>query len=111
MRCGFFELCIRKVGRVIMVVYCFKFGDIVFVCGFYGNGFLVDEWEGMDFFFIVVGFGIVLFRSVFLYVMDNCWKYGNIIFINMVRYGKDFFFYKEFEVMKDLVEVENVKII
>ncbi|MDK2782869.1 MAG: hypothetical protein PWQ32_458, partial [Thermococcaceae archaeon] len=77
----------------------------------YGNGFPVDKWEGMDLLLIAAGLGTAPLRSVFLYAMDNRWKYGNITFINTARYGKDLLFYKELEAMKDIAEAENVKII
>ena len=111
MRKGFFELCIRKAGRVTTVVHRLKPGDTVLVRGPYGNGFPVDEWEGMDLLLIAAGLGTAPLRSVFLYAMDNRWKYGNITFINTARYGKDLLFYRELEAMKDLAEAENVKII
>ncbi|RLF45699.1 MAG: cytochrome-c3 hydrogenase subunit gamma [Thermoplasmata archaeon] len=111
MRRGFFELCIKKAGRVTNKIFELKPGDIVGVRGPYGNGFPVDEFEGNDLLLIAAGIGMAPLRSVFLYALDNRWKFGNITVINSARYGKNLLFKKELEAMRDVAEAENIRII
>jgi len=110
-RKAFFELCIRRVGRVTAKIHELKPGDIVGIRGPYGNGFPVEKFEGLDLLIVAAGIGMAPLRSVFLYAMDNRWKFGNITVIHSAKYGKELVFAKELEAMKDIAEAENVKII
>lgn len=111
MRRGFFELCIKKVGKVTNKIHELEPGDFVGVRGPYGNGFPVDEFEGGDVLLIAAGIGMVPLRSVFLYTVDNRWKFGNITVINSARFGNKLLFRKELEAMRDIAEAENIRII
>ena len=111
MRRGFFELCIKKAGRVTSKIFELKPGDIVGVRGPYGNGFPVDKFEGNDLLLIAAGIGMAPLRSVFTYALDNRWKFGNITVINSARFGKNLLFKKELEAMRDVAEAENIRII
>lgn len=111
MRRGFFELCIKKAGRVTSKIFDLKPGDMVGIRGPYGNGFPVEEFEEHDLLLIAAGIGMAPLRSVFMYALDNRWKFGNITVINSARYGKKLLFKKELEAMKDVAEAERVRII
>lgn len=111
MRRGFFEMCIKKVGKVTDIVHTLHPGDFMGIRGPYGNGFPMAEFENSDILLIAAGIGMVPLRSVFLYATDNRWKFGNITVINSARYGKNLLFRKELEAMRDIAEAENITII
>lgn len=111
MRRGFFELCIKKAGRVTSKIFDLKPKDIVGVRGPYGNGFPIKEFEESDLLLIAAGIGMAPLRSVFMYALDNRWKFGNITVINSAKYGKTLLFRKELEAMRDVAEAENIRII
>lgn len=111
MRRGFFELCVKKTGRVSDKIHELKPGDFAGVRGPYGNGFPVDEFEGSDLLLIAAGIGMAPLRSVFMYAVDNRWKFGNITVINSAKLGDTLLFRKELEAMRDVAEAENIRII
>jgi len=111
MRKGFFEMCIKKVGKVTDMIHKLQPGDFVGIRGPYGNGFPMHEFEGSDVLLVAAGIGMVPLRSVFMYAMDNRWKFGNITVINSARYGDKLLFRKELEAMRDIAEAENIRII
>ncbi|KAA0014008.1 MAG: cytochrome-c3 hydrogenase subunit gamma [Thermoplasmata archaeon] len=111
MRRGFFELCIKKAGRVTDKIHELQPGDVVGVRGPYGNGFPVQEFEEKDLLLIACGIGMAPLRSVFMYAIDNRWKFGNITVINSAKTGKRLLFRKELEAMRDVAEAENIRII
>jgi len=111
MRRGFFELCIKKVGKVTSMIHKLHPGDFVGIRGPYGNGFPMNEFEHSDILLIAAGIGMVPLRSVFMYAVDNRWKFGNITVINSARYGDKLLFRKELEAMRDIAEAENIRII
>jgi len=111
MRRGFFEMCIKKVGKVTDMIHKLQPGDFVGIRGPYGNGFPMQEFENSDILLIAAGIGMVPLRSVFMYAVDNRWKFGNITVINSARYGDKLLFRKELEAMRDIAEAENIRII
>ncbi len=111
MRVGFFELCIRKAGRVTAKIHELKPGDIVGIRGPYGNGFSMEKFQDRDLLLVAAGLGMAPLRSIFLYALDNRWKFGNITIINTAKMGKELLFMKELEAMRDIAEAEDIKII
>ncbi|MEM1514026.1 MAG: FAD-binding oxidoreductase [Candidatus Thermoplasmatota archaeon] len=111
MRKGFFELCIKTAGRVTKKIHEMKPGDIAGVRGPYGNGFPIQKFEEKDLLLIGCGIGMAPLRSVFMYAVDNRWKFGNITVINSARTGNKLLFRKELEAMRDMAEAENIRII
>jgi sulfhydrogenase subunit gamma (sulfur reductase) len=111
MRKGFFELCIKTIGRVTEKISKLNPGDIVGVRGPYGNGFPVDAFEENDLLLIAAGIGMAPLRSVFMYAVDNRWKFGNITVINSAKFGDTLLFKRELEAMKDVAEAEDIRII
>ena len=110
-RIGFFELCIRRAGRVTSEIHKLKPGDMVGIRGPYGNGFPMDRFYNRDLLLVAAGLGMAPLRSVFLYALDNRWLFGNITIINSSKYGKDLLFMKELEAMKDIATAEDIEII
>ena len=111
MRRGFFELCIRKAGRVTTKIHELQPGDIVGIRGAYGNGFPMEKFWNKDLLLVAAGLGMAPLRSVFLYALDNRWRFGNITIINSAKYCKELLFTKELEALRDIAEAENIRII
>ncbi|MFW6110652.1 MAG: FAD/NAD(P)-binding protein [Thermoproteota archaeon] len=75
---GYFELCVRAIGRVTNGLHKAEEGDEVGIRGPFGNGFDVDFLRGKDLLFISGGLGIAPLRSLVRYVRDNCSDYGEV---------------------------------
>jgi len=111
MRIGFFELCIRKTGRVTEKIHELKPGKLIGIRGPYGNGFPMEQFWDRDLLLVAAGLGMAPLRSIFLYAIDNRWKFGNITIINSAKLGKDLLFRKELIAMRDIAEAEQIQII
>ncbi|MFX0014483.1 MAG: FAD-binding oxidoreductase [Promethearchaeota archaeon] len=111
MRVGFFELCIRKTGRVTEKIHELKPGNLIGIRGPYGNGFPMEQFWDRDLLLVAAGLGMAPLRSIFLYAIDNRWKFGNITIINSAKLGKDLLFKKELVAMRDIAEAEQIQII
>ena len=111
MRTGFFELCIRKAGRVTTKIHELTHGDVVGIRGPYGNGFPMEKFWDKDLLLVAAGLGMAPLRSVFLYALDNRWRFGNIAIINSAKYSKELLFNRELEALRDIAEAENISII
>jgi sulfhydrogenase subunit gamma (sulfur reductase) len=110
-RVGFFELCIRRVGRVTDVIHRLQPGDVVGIRGPYGNGFPMKKFFDRDLLLVSAGLGMAPLRSIFLYAIDNRWKFGNITIINTAKTGAELLFKKELEAMRDIAVAENINIV
>lgn len=110
-RIGFFELCIRRAGRVTDVIHKLKPGDLVGVRGPYGNGFPMEKFWDRDLLLVAAGLGMAPLRSIFLYAMDMRWRFGNITIINSAKTHSELLFDRELEAMRDIATAENIKII
>lgn len=110
-RIGFFELCIRKAGRVTSQIHKLEPGDIVGIRGPYGNGFPMEKFHDRDLLLVSAGLGMAPLRSIFLYAIDNRWRFGNITIINSAKYCRELLFDRELEAMRDIAEAEDIKII
>jgi len=74
----FFELTIRKIGKVTGKLFALHPGDIVHVRGPYGNYFPLEEVEGKNLYFIAGGIGLAPLRSVINAAFEKSEKYGEI---------------------------------
>lgn len=110
-RIGFFELCIRRAGRVTNIVHQLEPGDVVGVRGPYGNGFPMEKFWDRDLLLVAAGLGMAPLRSIFLYALDNRWRFGNITIINSAKFGGELLFKKELEAMRDIATAENINIV
>lgn len=75
---GYFDLAIRKAGRLTAVLHTLGEGDKVTIRGPLGNGFPVEALEGSDLLFVAGGIGIIPLRSLINYVMDNRRDFGKV---------------------------------
>jgi len=74
----FFELTIRKIGKVTEKLFALHPGDIVYIRGPYGNPFPLEEVEGKNLYFIAGGIGLAPLRSVIKAAFERREKYGEI---------------------------------
>jgi sulfite reductase subunit B len=75
---GFFELTIRKIGRVTKKLFELKTGEIVYIRGPYGNSFPLSEMRGKNLYFIAGGIGLAPLRSVINTALKKRDEYGEI---------------------------------
>lgn len=60
----YFEICIKKVGRVTSYLYNLKEGDFIGYRGPFGNGFPMEKIKGKNVVVIAGGIGIIPLRSL-----------------------------------------------
>jgi sulfhydrogenase subunit gamma (sulfur reductase) len=108
---GFIEMCIRNTGRVTSKIHELKPSAILGVRGPYGNGFPMEKFWDKDLLLVAAGLGMAPLRSIFLYALDNRWRFGNITIINSAKYCNELLFNRELEALTDIATAENIKII
>ncbi len=69
---------IRQVGSCTEALHRLKPRDKFAVRGPYGNGFPMQEYEGMNLTFVAGGIGLIPLRSCIVYALKNRSKYGRI---------------------------------
>ena len=94
---GYFEICVRKVGKVTDAIHKLKEGDKVGIRGPFGKGFPTEELKGKDLLFIGGGIGMVPLRSFVNYAVANRKDYGRIIILYGARTPKELFPFPEME--------------
>ncbi len=94
---GYFEICVRKVGKVTSAIHNLKEGDKVGIRGPFGKGFPTEELKGKDLLFIGGGIGMVPLRSFVNYAVHNRKDYGRIIILYGARTPKELFPFPEME--------------
>jgi len=92
---GYFELCVRKAGRVTGALASLKKGDEVGIRGPYGNFFPVEELRTQPLVFVAGGIGLAPLRSVIKYVLDKRGDYGDVIILYGARTKEDIVFADE----------------
>lgn len=73
----YFELCIKKVGKLTEKIHRMKKGDIVGIRGPYGNGFSIEQLYGFNLIFIAGGIGLAPLRSLIeeTFAEREIWQY------------------------------------
>ena len=69
---------IREVGSCTSALHQLKPNDKFAVRGPYGNGFPMEEYEGMNLTFVAGGIGLIPLRTCIVYALQNRTKYGRI---------------------------------
>lgn len=92
---GFFELCVRRAGRVTAVMHRMKAGDPFCFRGPYGRGFPMDELAGSDLLFIAGGIGLVPLRSAINYALAKREDYGRVTILYGTRSPAEILFREE----------------
>ena len=91
----YFELVIRKEGKVTSVLHRLKAGDNVSIRGPFGHGFPVKILVGNDLLFVAGGLGIVPLRSLINFVIDNRRDFGKVDILLGCKTPRDMLFGEE----------------
>ena len=78
---GYFELCVRRVGKITEAMHKLNVGDKLGIRGPFGHGFPVDELKGKDMLFVAGGLGIVPLRSLINFVIDKRKDFGKVLIL------------------------------
>lgn len=92
---GRFELCIRDMGGLTRHLQRLDAGDHVGVRGPLGNGFPVDNMEGMDCLIVAGGIGLAPLRSLINTILADRDRYGRLVILYGSRTPKDMLFADE----------------
>jgi len=105
-RKGYFDMCVRRVGKVTEALHRLQKGDAIGIRGPFGRGFPTTEVEGKDILFVAGGIGLVPLRAIIQYVLDNRDKYGRVIILYGTRTPEDRLFLDELKEWKERDDVE-----
>jgi len=75
---GYFEMCVRNVGRVTGALQKLEPGAQIGIRGPFGRPFPMESFEGDDLLFVAGGLGLVPLRAAIEYALDNRDKYGKV---------------------------------
>ncbi len=91
---GYFELCVRKTGKVTDALHLVQTGTQVGIRGPFGRGFDPAEYYGYDLVFIGGGIGLVPMRSLINYVLHPTYrsKYNKISILYGAKNPTEFLF-------------------
>jgi len=91
---GYYEITIKRTGKVTDMIHSLKAGDSVWIRGPFGNTFPLEQMEGSDLFFVAGGLGLAPLRPFILYALNeqNRKKYGKIKMLLAARTGRDHVF-------------------
>ncbi|GHS95718.1 oxidoreductase [Synergistales bacterium] len=95
----YFEITIKRTGKVTDKIHTLKEGDFVWIRGPFGNTFPVEKFEGSDLLFVAGGLGLAPLRPFILYALDdtNRKKYGKIDMLLAARTSSDHCFAYEYD--------------
>jgi len=101
---GYYEITIKRTGKVTDMIHSLKEGDFVWIRGPFGNTFPLELMEGSDLFFVAGGLGLAPLRPFILYALNgqNRKKYGKIQMLLAARTGKDHVFAYDYENWKGI---------
>ncbi len=103
---GYFELVVRRVGKVTSAIHRLEVGDTVGIRGPFGRGFPVRILEGNDLLFVAGGLGLVPLRSLVDFVIDNRRDFGRVHILLGCRSPKDILFREEVESWARRIDVD-----
>lgn len=95
----YFEITIKRTGKVTDRIHTLKEGDSVWIRGPFGNTFPVEMMQGSDLLFIAGGLGLAPLRPYILYALDesNRKKYGKVDMLLAARTANDHCFAYEYD--------------
>lgn len=95
----YFEITIKRTGKVTDRIHTLKEGDSVWIRGPFGNTFPVEMMQGSDLLIIAGGLGLAPLRPYILYALDesNRAKYGKVEMLLAARTANDHCFAYEYD--------------
>lgn len=99
------QFSILKMGRVTSALHDMEVGDVVGVRGPYGNGFPIEEWQGMNLVFIGGGIGLAPLWGVLNTALDNKDAYGDLMLLYGARTSNDLVFKDQLYQLKERMTV------
>ncbi len=102
----YFELCIKKVGRLTDKLHTMKAGDRVGIRGPYGNGFSVEQLHRFNLIFIAGGIGLAPLRSLIKTVLSEREKFGSIRIFFGAKEPDEIIFKDDLQEWKQYADVE-----
>lgn len=94
-----FEITIKRTGKVTDAIHALRVGDYVYVRGPFGNTFPLEKMEGSNLLFIAGGLGLAPLRPFILYALDdvNRSKYGKVDMLLAARSSCDHCFVPDYD--------------
>ncbi|MEW6378948.1 MAG: FAD/NAD(P)-binding protein [bacterium] len=86
---GYFDLVIRKAGRVSTALWNLNEGDTMYIRGPLGTGFPVEEFKGHNVLIVAGGIGLCPTRSMIEYIEDRREEFGRFVLFFGARSPKD----------------------
>jgi sulfhydrogenase subunit gamma (sulfur reductase) len=102
----YFELVIRRVGRVSTGLLRLEKGDTMFIRGPLGHGFPMDEFRGQDVLVVAGGIGLCPTRSMIKYILDRRDEFKKFILFYGTRSPNEQLFKSELGEWKKSSDVE-----
>ena len=102
---GYFELVVRKVGKLTTALHNMDEGDRLGIRGPFGNGFPVQQLEGHDLVFIAGGLGVVPLRSLINYVIHNRRDFGDVHILFGCKCPEEILYTDELKMWEDRLDV------
>lgn len=78
---GYFDFCIKNVGKVTKALHNMKIGDKIGLRGPFGKGFPVEEMKGRDIIIVGSGVGVAPIRTAVVQIAESRKKYGKVVVI------------------------------
>lgn len=102
----YFELCVRRIGRVTEALHRLSNNDIVGIRGPFGNGFPVEEMRNKNLVFVGGGLGLAPLRSLIRTVFANRRDFGKVTILYGARTPSDLLFRDELAAWGDMDNTE-----
>ncbi|MEA2053750.1 MAG: FAD/NAD(P)-binding protein [Candidatus Thermoplasmatota archaeon] len=102
----YFELCIKRSGRVTKAIHSMKEGDMVGIRGPYGNGFSLENFYGYNMLFIAGGIGLPPLKSLIETILAEREKFGSLQIFYGARDPDDLIFVDDLMEWKRYATVE-----
>ena len=95
----FFEITVKRTGRVTDAIHSLQVGDYAWVRGPFGNSFPLELTQSSNLLFVAGGLGLAPLRPFILYALNerNRGNYGEISMLLAARTGKDHIYAYEYK--------------
>jgi sulfite reductase subunit B len=107
----YFELVIRRVGRVSSALLELDKGDTMHIRGPLGRGFPVEEIENNDVLIVAGGIGLCPTRSMINYIIDNRSNFKNFTLFFGARSPKEQLFPEDLKEWRKSADIDYYEIV